>query len=249
MIVGLAGKARSGKSTVTRMLVEQTGERPVVVRRFAAGLKRLCAEQLVLAGYGSSQANQMVDGGLKDEAFDCRFDLQRHWDEFGAALAGLAYKSRIRGERLWVAMGYLEEMVGCETPAFQTPRAMLQYVATDMVRQHFGQDFWAQAALSSLRRDVTSGAVASEAIAVFDDMRFPNERVALRAHAADSGQGCLLALVARDSLDTAFSSAADAHASENSLGSADEYDLTFAVRSGDFDGLRAASCAILEGCR
>jgi hypothetical protein len=86
-----------------------------------------------------------------------------------------------------------------------TPRKLLQTIGTDLVRKHIKDTFWT---------DVMEQEIKVHENSVITDVRFPNERIFVR-----NNEGLLL-LVERESEGKKV----DAHSSENSIGSVDEYD-------------------------
>ena len=119
-IIGLAGKARSGKNTVAQHLARRFGYQEIA---FADPLKAAAGEIF----------------GLND-----------------AQLYG-ADKERV--DAFWG----------------ETPRAILQKLGTDCLRNGYASDVWVRA----LQRRISF--VPEEVRSVVTDVRFPNEAVALRA--------------------------------------------------------------------
>jgi len=90
---------------------------------------------------------------------------------------------------------------------FTSPREILQYIGTDIVRKYVNDNFWINIMENRISRCVEKSVGVSDA-------RFPNERELLRKY------GYKLILVNRELVKDSTSS----HTSENSLGPEDEYD-------------------------
>lgn len=69
-----------------------------------------------------------------------------------------------------------------------SPRQFLQWLGTEGIRTVLGEDFWWQFALDTIRRE-------APALAVIEDVRFPNEANALLERAAVEEQRMLSAVV------------------------------------------------------
>ncbi len=90
---------------------------------------------------------------------------------------------------------------------FTSPREILQYIGTDIIRKYVNDNFWINIMENRVNNCVESSVGVS-------DVRFPNERKLLRKY------GYKLILVRRDLVKDQ----ASFHSSENSFGLEEEYD-------------------------
>lgn len=122
MLLGLGGKAGSGKTTVTNYLTT----RGFRVQKFADPLKSMLSDLLISQGVEPGDTSMFTEGALKEVPTDL--------------LGG------------------------------KSPRHAMQTLGTEWGRGQLSEDFWVEAALRNL----------GPGDRVFDDVRFPNEAIAIR---------------------------------------------------------------------
>jgi len=150
MLIGLSGKAGSGKSTVTRYL----NDKGFGTRKFAGPLKAMIAALLEQQGVSPETTPDFIEGHLKEIPTDY--------------LAG------------------------------RSPRYAMQTLGTEWGRGLISQNFWVDAAMKQI--------VPGDGDIIFDDVRFPNEALAIRR------AGGVVVNVVRPALDPV-----EAHSSEEAL--------------------------------
>jgi len=150
MLIGLSGKAGSGKSTVTRYL----NDKGFGTRKFAGPLKAMIAALLEQQGVSPETTPDFLEGHLKEIPTDY--------------LAG------------------------------RSPRYAMQTLGTEWGRGLISQNFWVDTAMKQI--------VPGDGDIIFDDVRFPNEALAIRR------AGGVVVNVVRPALDPV-----EAHASEEAL--------------------------------
>lgn len=190
VIIGIGGAKRSGKNTCASYLVDKYGFTELA---FAGPLKQLCEETFIL---GSEYFN---DQELKEKPL---------WQPITISLDDVMYMRSALNDR------YDVEITGDHALAmanlangkkFNTPREILQFVGTELVRNCVDRDYWIKAMTNDVR---------GHARVVVTDCRFPNERQLIR------DLGGHLIRTDRSGLATG-----DTHASETLLGDESEYDL------------------------
>lgn len=178
MIISFSGKRRSGKDTAASFL------KGFKRYAFADYLKEGCSEafQLPLAMFH--------DDKLKDEAFETPITLC-YWQ-----LNEIAKAFDFEPTEEFFRVGFANQMI--------SPRNLLQFVGTDLIRKTIEDSFWIDATVERLRKEPCNVVVA--------DSRFSNERNLLKS------LGAILVLIKRgpDSID--------GHSSENDLGKDEDYD-------------------------
>ena len=150
MLIGLSGKAGSGKSTVTRYLNDQG----FGTRKFAGPLKAMIAALLEQQGVSPETTPEYIEGCLKE-----------------------------------IPTVYL---------GGRSPRYAMQTLGTEWGRGLISENFWVDAAV----KQIADG----DGDLIFDDVRFPNEALAIRR------AGGVVVNVVRPSLDPV-----EAHPSECAL--------------------------------
>lgn len=178
-IVSLSGKARAGKDTIGEML---HGFKRYA---FADTLKKYCAEAFDLP------LELFHNNDLKDKPFSTPIKLD------------VSILNKISD-----VMGFDTHdhyyRVGCGI-MLVSPRHLLQFVGTDLIRKCVDDDFWINKTVQNLKDEKGN--------AFISDSRFSNERKALKT------LGAKLVLVKRDN------SVSGGHVSENDLGNDSEYDM------------------------
>ena len=229
-IIGIAGKAGSGKSTVAKILVEKHGYVEIAladdVKRIAKGIYVFTDEQL----WGPSEKRNVPDE---------RYPRPGHaWHNANAVSCACC------GYRYEVPADSFEASAPSFPPCYLTPRYALQQLGTEFGR-HCYEDTWVDIALYAAKyvveekmgylpkyglmpeaRGVNSGVVIS-------DVRFPNE---LRAIRAAGGQVWKI-----ERSGAGLAGTAGQHASETSLdGMPDEAFNRIIVNDGSLDDIAAA---------
>lgn len=191
MIISFSGKRRSGKDTAASFL------KGFKRYAFADYLKEGCSEAFQLP------LNMFHDDKLKDEAFKTPITLC-YWQ-----LNEIAKVFDIEPTEEFFNVGFAQQMV--------SPRHLLQFVGTDLIRKTIKDSFWIDATVERLRKEPCN--------AMITDSRFKNERDLLKS------LGAILVLVKRGN-DTA-----DSHCSENDLGVESDYDFVI-DNNGTLEDLR-----------
>lgn len=198
IIIGLAGKKGSGKDTLASVLVEKHG-----FSRLAFGdyLKDIITQCLDVPSYS------LFTERLKDRPFDNPIKFtEEHFTRLLKALDDYDCGFRDESFRAMVQTFLTTE--------FTTPRQIMQFVGTDIVRQFFDEDTWVKMLKKDLDEQISSKIVIT-------DCRMTNERDLVRS------LGGKLGLVVRDNSINKD----DTHLSENNLGEVDEYDYIFTNNS------------------
>ena len=150
MLIGLSGKAGSGKSTVTRYL----NDKGFGTRKFAGPLKAMVAALLEQQGVSPETTPDYIEGQLKE--------------------------------------------LPTEYLGGRSPRYAMQTLGTEWGRGLISENFWVDAAMKQI--------VDGDGDLIFDDVRFPNEALAIRR------AGGILVNVVRPALDPV-----EEHQSEDAL--------------------------------
>ena len=150
MIISLSGKKGSGKDTAADLITEEIVGFDINRVSFAAKLKEVCKEVFDLTG-------EQVNGEHKETPLD------------EPAILGLTQKKAIL-RAFNLSEEYADEYEG---EVFTTPREILQYVGTDLLR--------------NIQDDIhlKSMPIAEGAINIVTDTRFPNELEYLKEKARD----------------------------------------------------------------
>jgi hypothetical protein len=195
MILAIAGKKGSGKDTLADILVDEYDFRKVSL---ADELKVMCS--------------RIFEYPL-DENYNPRLK-EKKWSS--PIIISPTHVGRISKYLTERDFDVTDEMVNSmlrvgKEKIMETPRQLLQFVGTDMIRNIVDPDVWIKLTKITL--------VNYEGHAVIPDARFENERLAFR------DVGGKLALIVRPSIEIEYS--ADNHESENQMGSEDDYDFIF----------------------
>ena len=178
MIVSISGKKLAGKDTFAEFL-------PNFKRyAFADALKKGCAKAFFLP------EELFHDQKLKEHPFIAPivlddYHLNKLADVFGFETHPHYY---LTGRKV----------------SLKTPRELLQFVGTDLIRKTIDDNFWIDKTVEALRKETENVLIA--------DSRFLNERKLLKS------LGAKLVLIKRNSTNS------DSHSSENDLGNDSDYD-------------------------
>lgn len=198
IIVGLSGKKGVGKDTLASILTKNHH-----FTRFALGdyVKDIIEEVLHVPRI------LLYSEELKDRELSEPIEFKEY--QFEHLLEKLEYCAEFNEE---------DELQNIKrlflTTKFITPRQIMQFVATDIVRDYIGYDTW----IDMLRRDLEK---TTHTKIVVTDCRMANERKLIK------DLGGKLGLVVRDNSINKD----DTHFSENDLGEVDEYDYIFSNNS------------------
>jgi hypothetical protein len=189
MIIALGGKKRSGKDTVANILVKKCGYHRVA---FADPLKELCSRVFTIP------MRFFEDDDLKEKELEDHVVIDyHHLDEIKEIVSKeWGFKLPDASEDYFDA--YFETTI-------KTPRKLLQFVGTELLRKHIRDDIFIVKMFSRIRE--LGGNV------VISDARMKNERELLKK------AGGYLVLIKRDT------KLEDTHISENDLGDENDYDL------------------------
>lgn len=191
MLICLSGSSGSGKDTIGDVLVRDF---KYVKMAFADGLRELCSNVFDIP------ANQFLDRDKKEALFSHPIRLDE--EHLGLALSYIENEwcisvSKASKDKMLLLVG--SEMI--------TPRKMLQFIGSEVVRDCISQDFWIDALKSK---------IGNLADVVITDARLSNEREFARQNQA------LMCLVNRPSIQNT-----DSHRAENDLGNESEYNIIF----------------------
>lgn len=188
MIIALCGKKACGKDTIASFITKKTN---FVTLAFATPLKEMVSKvfNIPLITFN--------DPVLKETLFERPLQMDilyalrisDYINELGYNLTADQY------DRICSLMS---------GKVFFKPRDILQFIATDIIRNHVSSTFWV---------DLTVKEIAKYPNVIITDCRLTNERSALKDLKA------ILCLVKRD---TGY---CDSHISENDMGSENEYNV------------------------
>lgn len=147
-IIGFAGRARSGKSTLAQVLHNEEGYQILTIANY---LKKLCCK--LLGDISLTQLNELKNN---DTDITNLLKIDDNFIHIINEATGIGYEV-IKNELINLPYG------------IPTVRAMLQIVGTDIIRKYYPEWHIAQLVneIKSLPDDVNI---------VVDDVRFPNER-------------------------------------------------------------------------
>jgi hypothetical protein len=208
-IIGLAGNKGSGKDTASKVLIEKHGFKPISL---ALPLKKLVGAVFDIP------FENLDDPALKEKPFekplvitnDKVYEIVRRCSN----LLDLA-KFRKSEENVLKYMNkrIVSKTTLVQTPqgpfqqkeykSFETPRKLLQFVGTDLIRDCISPYFWCK---------VLDEAIKNDNKVVITDVRFFEEREYVKVK-----RGTLVKIERGDQVSK------DGHASENSLGGNNEY--------------------------
>ena len=190
MIIGISGVARSGKDSVANILVKNYGFKKMA---FADPLKRICSKVFLVPIQCFYDDNMKDMALIEPEVIDV-YHIQRLVTE-------LAEHVNITADQVQSLNTH-----GCGKE-LKSPREILQFVGTDLVRTHIKDTVWLDIFISELKK--------SDGHVVCSDARFENERKILKE------LGGINILVTRPTI----TAAAQAHSSETNLGTEADYDV------------------------
>ena len=190
-IISISGRANSGKDTLADVLVSRHGFTKI---SFADPLRELCSKVFDIP------MNWFLDRDKKDSEMPSIITLDyKHLDKIVDIVDndwGFTISNEVRGN--------LDESYGVE---FETPRDILKFIGTELLRKHVRDDLWIVLALSRIK-DIGHKIVLA-------DVRFQNERDIL------AKAGATLCLVKRPDMESE-----DDHISEDT-GEESQYDCIF----------------------
>lgn len=195
-IIGIAGKKRAGKNTAAEVFTQLHGFKEL---SFAHPLKKACATTFDIS------YEHFHDQDKKEREFSTPVvineeHISRLVRYLKRYLPGITEK-QIENIRS-VALG----------KAFSTPRKIVQFIGTEVVRQQIDSEFWCLALAEEMK--------AYDKV-VIPDVRFPEERECIRAHRGE------ILLIDRDFVEEST----DTHISEGSLGHPAVYSKVFSNNS------------------
>ena len=232
IVIGLAGKAGAGNSTVARALREELG---FTVLPFAAPLKAMALD------LGFTEAN--ITTG-KEAPFDW-FSLPSALSDRLALRAitrivpfGWTYdegidqpRAMLGGKSVASVVADLQEWYRADRSNWKTPRIFLQRLGTEWGRERIYDNIWVEAWRNGLGESAAEH--FGNILAVADDCRFENEAAAIRAEGG---------IVLRIERAGAGSATGAAHASEAGVAWAD---ITL-VNDTTIDDLSAPALAVIQ---
>lgn len=190
MIISFAGKARAGKDTCANVLVKKFG---FTKMNLADPLKKMCSYAFDIP------LNTFYDDNLKDKNFETPLKITS--ENVHKLITKLSEKGfEIDSEK---ELAFFNACVGHDVIS---PRALLQFIGTDVCREIVSPDIWLKIFIDDC--NTTDGHI------VCADARFPNEREAIK-----KAKG-INALVLRPNYIHENS-----HVSENLLGEEKDYDV------------------------
>lgn len=210
MILAIAGKMGSGKDTGANHLVKNYGFKRMA---FADNLKYMC-----INAFGLSY-EQCFDEELKIQPFgheETHFFFFKTFKPYNLILTPrriesiLDWAQEVNGFQVTEDMrNKINDFVGKE---FSSPRHVLQFVGTEICRDIIDQDYHAKV----LHKNIHASGLKN---VVISDCRFPNERNKIKEWG-----GFTSIVLGRETIKNT-DQAAKLHASENSLGSPEDYDF------------------------
>lgn len=212
MIIAIAGKMGSGKDTGVNHLVENYNFKRMA---FADNLKFMCMNVFGLS------YDECFDEEMKFRPFGYKKERYWFWEKFYKT--PITFKQRhAEGIINWAKeenhfpitdemRSAIYRLIGIVK--FETPRHVLQYVGTEILRNIIDEDYHAKV----LYQDILSSGVENIAIS---DCRFPNERQKVKEWG-----GTTIIVTGRET-DKAADDKSKSHASENSLGTISDYDFS-----------------------
>ena len=190
-IIGIGGAKFAGKNTAATIFRNKYGFKEL---SFAFPLKIAVAQAFDLT------YRELDDPELKEKPFKKDIKMNIH------ALNSL--KKVLSRYHTFTEKDFIKMLLEIGPQRFfSTPRQLLQYVGTDLIRNCVDNMFWCKAFIHDCK--------PYEAIVV-PDVRFANERATIKE------MGGKLVLIKRGT-----ETITDSHMSENSLGNDDDYDIVF----------------------
>jgi hypothetical protein len=207
ILFAMAGQMGSGKDTAAKHLVDAHGFTKLA---FADNLKEMCKAAFSLTDYDVYDE----EGKFKkfQEPVTLTPDHLRKIIVWALRVNGFEF-----GEEV------IDKCLALKGKVFETPREVLQFVGTEICRMVIHPDFHAEVVRMKIEREGLQKVVIS-------DCRFLNEREAVK-----KWRGTNVLITGRTTQHEA-SDFSKGHASENSLGSESEYDVTI-VNNGTLEEL------------
>lgn len=178
LIIGLAGKKSSGKTSLVKFLKEELFKyKSVGVYPYAAPLKKLCIDILGLTErqcYGSDEDKKSL---TRYKWEDMPFYTDYCNKIKNQIVKEISQRYNIDSDAVFTDCYYIEYSVLSSEripKGFMTAREVLQTVGTEIFRKMYS-DVWVEANLRLIAKE-------NKQIAIIDDVRFPNEADALKEH-------------------------------------------------------------------
>lgn len=156
MIIGVSGRARSGKDTIAKIMIDKFGFKKA---SFADPLKEFCSNAFEIP------INYFYDDNLKDSPFEVPVLVtETHLERLIVNLtnAGCVFTPDQINEINLKGLGFI----------FVSPRNLLQRVGTDLCRGSLGDTIW----IDIFKRNIAK----SDGNFIIPDARFLNERKAIK---------------------------------------------------------------------
>jgi hypothetical protein len=209
MILGLAGKAGAGKDSAALVLSHNYDFKQIA---FADNLKTMCKWVFQIT------QKQCYDQSVKEKKFATPIELSpEHIERI------LDYAYRINGFEVTTQQRYMMYKYVGNLTTLRTPRELLQFVGTELLREIIDEDYHVKVVKNKIDQDEDTCSTY-----VITDARFENERSKIKEW------GGYTAIVDRESDKGAVGLAG--HASENNMGSFDDYDFVI-NNNGSLDDL------------
>lgn len=156
MIIGISGRARSGKDSIAAIMIKKFNFTRV---SFADSLKEISAEAFNIP------LNHFHDTDKKDVAFES--PLQVNIDHMQSLVMLL------KGAGCAPSQAQIDNLIDDGiSMKFVSPRDLLQKVGTNLCRNHFGDSVWLDIFKNKIKK--------TEGHCIVTDVRFINERQAIK---------------------------------------------------------------------
>jgi len=186
MLLSFSGERLVGKDTAAEVLINEFGFKR---KALADPLKEICSEVFCI------DLKYFHDQELKEKPF--KKPLQVTKGHLKRLLDYCAQYEDVSGR------AYVQVLNTC-CVQLETPRKILQYIGSDVIRQYISSSFWLDLAMKTLP--------FNDSNVVVTDSRFANERDSLKKC---GGQLCLI--------QRPMDKPKDVHLSENDLGTLNDY--------------------------
>lgn len=156
MIIGISGRARSGKDSIANIMIKKFNFKRI---SFADSLKEISAEAFNIP------LSHFHDNDKKDVAFES--PLQVNIDHMQSLVMLL------KGAGCAPSQAQIDNLIDEGlTMTFVSPRDLLQRVGTNLCRNHLGDSVWINIFKDKVRQ--------TEGHCIVTDVRFINEREAIK---------------------------------------------------------------------